>query len=158
MDEVLGRADADATPKQQTAPTVQFVALMKTVSRRWVFWAMVLACAAYTPAVEYSTHVTSYLKEMSTEEGPAKGGFVCLQNTLCEGRYRNYVFSYVSALLIGSIVYDRSSQLDRALLVVGLLAINAGCWVALALGEPDAPAPAQTQHSRPQRPEIAWFS
>ena len=42
--------------------------------------------------------VTSYLKEMTTE-GAAQGvsGFVCLQSTLCEGRYRRYVTSYVAA-------------------------------------------------------------
>jgi hypothetical protein len=38
--------------------------------------------------------------------------------------------------------YDRSSQLDRALLVVGLLVLNTGCWLLLALAEPDAPATA----------------
>ena len=132
-------------PKKEEVDQVkEFTKLMHKVGTRWVFWAMVLACAAYTPAVEYSTHVTSYLKEMvvSTVPKGVKGGFVCLQSTICEGRYRNYVFSYVSALLLGSIVYDRASQLDRAFLVVGLLLINACCWILLALAEPDAPAPA----------------
>lgn len=45
-------------------------------------------------------------------------GFVCLQSTLCEGRYRGYVLSYVSSLLLGSWFYDRATQLDRTLLVV----------------------------------------
>lgn len=62
-------------------------------------------------ASRYSTHVTSYLKEMQSRVGlgaaaqgvsagisagvgvggggggPADGGFVCLQSALCEGRY-----------------------------------------------------------------------
>ena len=50
--------------------------LLHKISTRWVFWAMLLAAAAYTPAVEYSTHVTSYLKEMVSSAGPAQGGFV----------------------------------------------------------------------------------
>ena len=40
--------------------------LLHVVSKRWVFWAMINK-AAYTPAVEYSTHVTSYLKEMASD-------------------------------------------------------------------------------------------
>ena len=135
-------ADGEGAPAAQPKPHVELVALLQKVGRRWVFWAMVLACAAYTPAVEYSTHVTSYLKEMQSSAAAKVSGFVCLQNTLCEGRYRNYVFSYVTALLLGSVVYDRASQLDRAFLVVGLLVVNAGCWIALALAEPDAPAAA----------------
>ena len=114
-------------------------------------------------------------------------------------RYRGYVFSYLSALLVGSVLYDRATQLDRAFLVLGasphphpypraptapplsplahpstgdtlrgvasvsllgggkpepsripnphsgwsgLLLVNVGCWLALALAEPDAPAAA----------------
>lgn len=53
-------------------PSHACVALMRKVSTRWVFWAMLLACAAYTPAVEYSTHVTSYLKEMQSAEVPSE--------------------------------------------------------------------------------------
>jgi hypothetical protein len=48
----------------------------------------------------------------------------------------------VSALLVGSVIYDRASQLDRALLVVGLLLVNGACWTLLALAELDAPAAA----------------
>ena len=134
-------SEGDAA-EAETPARVKLGALMHKVGTRWVFWAMLLACAAYAPAVEYSTHVTSYLKEMQSAEGPARGGFVCLQSVLCEGRYRNYVFSYVVSLLLGSVVYDRASQLDRAFLIVGLLLLNALCWLALALAEPDAPAPA----------------
>jgi hypothetical protein len=55
---------------------------------------MLLAVACYTPATEYGTHVTSYLKEMTSDvSAPRNAGFVCLQSALCEGRYRNYVFS-----------------------------------------------------------------
>ena len=132
-----GEVETDAAPSQESLG-----ALMHKVGTRWVFWAMVIACAAHSPAVEYSTHVTSYLKEMATSTGPAKGGFVCLQSALCEGRYRGYVFSYISALLLGSWFYDQASQLDRAILVLLLYALNVWCWLMLALAEPDAPAPA----------------
>ena len=97
------------------------------------------AIPASAQAVEYSTHVTSYLKEMQTPvTGPR--AFVCLQSALCEGRYRGYVLSLVTALLLGSHAYDRSTQLDRSFLILGLYAVNIGCWILLALAEPDAPA------------------
>ena len=136
---------AAADKAARRAPRVKLRALLRKISNRWVFWAMLIACAAYTPAVEYSTHVTSYLKEMVADVGPDPGltqGFVCLQSRLCEGRYRGYVVSYLSVLLIGACFYDRATQLDRAFLVVGLLTVNACCWIALTLAEPDAPAPA----------------
>lgn len=38
--------------------------LVTKMRTRWVFWAMLLTVFAYTPIVEYSTHVTTYLKEM----------------------------------------------------------------------------------------------
>ena len=131
-------AEAEA---EQRAPRVQLGRLLHKVSTRWVFWAMIIAAAAYTPAVEYSTHVTSYLKEMASDR-PQRPSFVCIQSTLCEGRYRGYVFALVAGLLTGSFLYDRATQLDRAFLVVGLLLVNVGCWVVLALAEPDAPAAA----------------
>lgn len=112
---------AAAAIEVRSARRLAFGALLHKVATRWVFWAMLVACVGYSPAVEYSTHVTSYLKEMfssGTQASPS--GFVCLQSTLCEGRYRAYVFSYVSALLLGSVLYDRASQLDRAFLVIGL--------------------------------------
>ena len=123
---------------------VQLGALMHKVTTRWVCWAMIIACATYSPAVEYSTHVTSYLKEMlwGNRHAPPTNGFVCLQSSICEGRYRSYVFSYVSALLVGSIAYDRASQLDRTVLVLTLYAMNVLCWVFLTLAEADAPAAA----------------
>lgn len=125
----------------------QLYALCHKLATRWVFWAMLVYCASYSPAVEYSTHVTSYLKEMTSPgfvatKGSPEAGFVCLQAALCEGRYRTYVVAYASALLLGSLLYDRASQLDRAFLVGGLLLTNTFCWAALALAEPDAPAPA----------------
>ena len=125
----------------------ELLALCHKLANRWVFWAMLLYCASYSPAVEYSTHVTSYLKEMTSPgfvatKGSPQSGFVCLQLALCEGRYRAYVCAYTSALLLGSLLYDRASQLDRAYLVGGLLLTNTMCWAALALAEPDAPAPA----------------
>ena len=124
----------------------QLYALCHKLATRWVFWAMLVYCASYSPAVEYSTHVTSYLKEMTSPGFVATKGspeaFVCLQSALCEGRYRTYVVAYTSALLLGSLLYDRASQLDRAFLVGGLLLTNTFCWAALALAEPDAPAPA----------------
>ena len=135
-------ADSALLADHSAAPKVQLGKLLHKVATRWVFWAMLAAAAAYTPAVEYSTHVTSYLKEMFSDHGPAKGAFVCMQSTLCEGRYRGYVASYLSALLVGSVLYDRATQLDRAFLVLALLVINVSCWLALALAEPDAPAAA----------------
>ena len=51
---------------------------------------------------------------------------------------------------MGSVVYDRASQLDRAFLVVGLLAMNTACWLLLTLGEPDAPAPAWVKSATAQ--------
>ena len=92
--------------------------------------------------------MTNYLKEMS-ERGLTKltarqmrtltgaGGSVarsyCMGSELCEGRYRGYVAAYVSSLLIGSAVYDRCSQLDKAIMVTGSYAINIACWAVLAL-------------------------
>mmetsp|Transcript_4198 Transcript_4198/g.10900 ORF Transcript_4198/g.10900 Transcript_4198/m.10900 type:complete len:736 (+) Transcript_4198:97-2304(+) len=135
-------ADAASAPEEGDR-RVQLGALLHKVSTRWVFWAMLLACATYSPAVEYSTHVTSYLKEMASAAGiGSPQGFVCMQSTLCEGRYRGYVVSYVTALLLGSVLYDRATQLDRAFLVLGLLGTNVVCWLLLALAEPNAPAAA----------------
>ena len=49
------------------------------VGTRWVFWAMLLATTTIAPASEYSTHVTSYLKEMKAGAAEKVQGFVCLQ-------------------------------------------------------------------------------
>lgn len=134
------REAAESGDEEKRAPQVQLGKLLHKVATRWVFWAMLIAAASYTPAVEYSTHVTSYLKEMFTDAGPASSAFVCLQSAVCEGRYRGYVFSLISGLLVGSVLYDRATQLDRAFLVTGLLVVNVACWLTLAIAEPDAPA------------------
>lgn len=134
------REAAKSGDEEERAPQVQLGKLLHKVATRWVFWAMLIAAAAYTPAVEYSTHVTSYLKEMFSDAGPASSAFVCLQSAVCEGRYRGYVFSLISGLLVGSVLYDRATQLDRAFLVTGLLLVNVACWLTLAMAEPDAPA------------------
>ena len=82
------RGDSGGGGARQRAPPVELGRLLRKVATRWVFWAMLLAAGSYSPAVEYSTHVTSYLKEMVSDAGPAKGAFVCMQSSLCEGRYR----------------------------------------------------------------------
>ena len=151
--EELQRLEASGAEKKQSrlerrrTSKQQLYALCHKLATRWVFWAMLIYCASYSPAVEYSTHVTSYLKEMTSPgfvatKGSPEAGFVCLQTARCEGRYRTYVGAYLSTLLLGSLLYDRASQLDRAFLVGGLLLLNTFCWAALALAEPDAPAPA----------------
>jgi len=135
-------------------------ALLHKVTTRWVFWAMLLAVASYTPAVEYSSHVTSYLKEMSSSVDLGRSsGIVCLQSTVCEGRFRGYVSSYVVALLVGSVLYDRATQLDRAFLVVGLLLVNVASWLALTLAEPYAPAGASVRQvaSEVGSPTVSWL-
>ena len=151
--EELQRLEASGEEKKQSrlerrrTSKQQLYALCHKLATRWVFWAMLIYCASYSPAVEYSTHVTSYLKEMTSPgfvatKGSPEAGFVCLQAARCEGRYRTYVGAYLSTLLLGSLLYDRASQLDRAFLVGGLLLLNTLSWAALALAEPDAPAPA----------------
>ncbi len=91
----------------------------------------------------YACHLPDTSRNLPISGGgdalPKQAGFVCLQSALCEGRYRRYVASYVAALLLGSLLYDRASQFDRAFLVLGLLATNVICWVLLALSEPNAP-------------------
>ncbi|KAL1507584.1 hypothetical protein AB1Y20_007203 [Prymnesium parvum] len=132
------RPPSAASPPAAAAPSraPPLLKLVEKIRTRWVFWAMVVTVFAYTPIVEYSTHVTSYLKEMASEDKPTRNGFVCLASNLCEARYRKYVLSYVSSLAVGSVFYDRATQLDRALLVLGLYLINICCWVLLALSEP----------------------
>lgn len=79
---------------------------------------------------------------------PTRNGFVCLASNLCESRYRRYVFSYVTSLLLGSIFYDRATQLDRAILVLGLYMVNFCCWLLLAASEPSQVPPVPEQISQ----------
>ena len=76
---------------------------------------------------------------VSTPQRLPRRGIVCLASSECEGRYRTYVFSYVAALLGGSVAYDAASQLDKALMITLLYCLNIACWAALALAEPNAP-------------------
>jgi len=160
LEEQKSEAAAEKAAEKE-AHKLELGKLLHKVATRWVFWAMLLACVAYSPAVEYSTHVTSYLKEMASNLNKGSPtGFVCIQSTLCEGRYRGYVVSYVSALLLGSVLYDRATQLDRAFLVVGLLTTNVACWVALTLAEPNAPAAAWVPKvvGESRGPLAAWLA
>jgi hypothetical protein len=158
----IGAPSTPSAPSGTLRPSTgaELGALLHKVTTRWVFWAMLLAVASYTPSVEYSSHVTSYLKEMSSSVDLGRSsGVVCLQSTVCEGRFRGYVSSYVVALLVGSVLYDRATQLDRAFLVVGLLLVNVASWLALTLAEPYEPAGASARQvaSEAGSPAVSWL-
>ena len=54
-----------------------------------------------------------------------------------------YQLSYIVSLLLGSVVYDRCSQLDKALMVFLLMSASVACWGTLLLAElpPYVPLP-----------------
>ena len=125
--------------------TAELCGAAASVCEPLAIWAMIAACACYSPIVEFGTYLSSYLKEI---EG-AKAFPACIASAGCERRYRIYVASYVTSLLAGSFIYDRCSQLDKALLVVLCYCINIGCWGTLALAE--APAPPRSASRRQHR-------
>ena len=71
-----GRAGSDDEGAAPARARLELLKLLVKMRRRWVFWAMVLTVFAYTPIVEYSTHVTSYLREMQSDARPTRNGFV----------------------------------------------------------------------------------
>ena len=130
-----------------------FAVLLRRFASRWQFWAMIVACACYSPIVEFGTYLSSYLKEI---EG-AKAFPACIASAGCERRYRIYVASYVTSLLAGSFIYDRCSQLDKALLVVLCYCINIGCWGTLALAEAPRSAALGLEAATPRwYPRAEW--
>ena len=54
-------------PRYEELRKVQLAPLLRKFSRRYVFWGMTIAVAAYAPLVEYSSFVGHYLQEMSAE-------------------------------------------------------------------------------------------
>ena len=60
-----------------------------------------------------------------------------------EPRVALYQLSYIVSLLLGSVVYDSCSQLDKALMVFLLMSASVACWGTLFLAElpPYVPPP-----------------
>ena len=82
---------------------------------------MLLAIATYTPIYEYGTFVSNYLKQLEIERdrtpraemANAASALHCIENQACAPRVALYQLSYIVSLLLGSMVYDRCSQLDK---------------------------------------------
>ena len=101
---------------------------------------MLVAVASYMPIYEYGSFITQYLRQLPGAGGADDGVGHCIQSAACSGRYGAYQKSYVVSLLLGSLVYDRSSQLDKALMILTLTSINVACWGALVLSDMPARA------------------
>lgn len=76
----------------------------------------------------------------------------CIEQSACADRYGAYQTSYVLSLVVGSFIYDRCSQFDKALMVLLLMSCNVGCWAALVSPNPPVPFPASDASRSLTRP------
>ena len=120
--------------------------LLRRFAAKPQFWLMLLAVGCYTPIYEYGTFVSNYLKQLEIgRDSPAGAATAlhCIENQACAPRVALYQLSYIVSLLLGSVVYDRCSQLDKALMVFLLMSASVACWGTLFLAElpPYVPPP-----------------
>lgn len=112
-----------------------FRSLLSKFVKKRQFWLMLIAVSSYMPIYEYGSFITQYLRQLPGASGADDGVGHCIQSKVCSGRYGAYQKSYIVSLLLGSFIYDRCSQLDKALMILGLMSLNVGCWGALVLSD-----------------------